>query len=79
MSDEKKFLATLINQQNTNIYLVSGIRLSGKIVSHDDETINFSGSDGNLLIYKNKVASIMGTVEKKKRPKGFLNMIRNRN
>lgn len=58
-----EFLNKLKNKQIT-IYLISGIRLTGELLNHDEESILINGQDSKLeghpqLVFKNAISTIM--------------------
>jgi len=41
------------------IFLISGVRLRGKITSYDKKSVTLADSNGEQLIYKRSISTIM--------------------
>ena len=58
--DEFNFVNNLINNSShVTIFLISGIKLEGKISSIGDKTLTLSGSNNSQLIYKHAISTIL--------------------
>lgn len=75
------FLNNIINsQQEAAVFLVSGVKLNGNILSYDDKcifmirklTLNKDTDNNILMIYKKAICSI--TIEKNTNNEGFINI-----
>ena len=60
IDDEFDFVNDLIaNSSQVTIFLISGIKLEGKISSIGDKTLTLSGSNNSQLIYKHAISTIL--------------------
>jgi len=60
VDDEFDFVNNLINNSsNVTIFLISGIKLEGKISSIGSKTITLCGSNNSQLIYKHAISTIL--------------------
>ncbi|MEC9459462.1 MAG: RNA chaperone Hfq [Pseudomonadota bacterium] len=58
--DEFNFVNNLINNSShVTIFLISGIKLEGKISSIGNKTITLNGSNNSQLIYKHAISTIL--------------------
>jgi len=58
--DEESFINDLINNQRlVTIFLISGIKLEGTIVSFDSDTVTLKGSNNIQLVYKHAISTIL--------------------
>ena len=58
--DEESFINDLINNQRlVTIFLISGIKLEGTIVSLDSDTVTLKGSNNIQLVYKHAISTIL--------------------
>ena len=54
------FLQLAENKPSTSIYLANGIKLQGKIVAQDSQTVALEGTGGNVqLVYKNAISTVV--------------------
>ena len=59
---QEKFLNQAIKDRTTvNVFLMSGVRLNGRIVGSDEHTLTLTTSNDqeNQLVYKHAVATIV--------------------
>lgn len=62
---QDKFLQNLVDNGTTiYVYLTSGIKLIGKLISFDSRTINIINSSSSQLVYKEAIATIVTSKEK---------------
>ena len=60
LGDEFDFVNNLINSSShVTIFLISGIKLEGKISSIGNKTITLCGSNNSQLIYKHAISTIL--------------------
>ena len=60
IDDEFDFVNDLIaNSSQVTIFLISGIKLEGKISSIGDKTLTLSGPNNSQLIYKHAISTIL--------------------
>ena len=60
IDDEFDFVNDLIaNSSQVTIFLISGIKLEGKISSIGNKTITLNGSNNSQLIYKHAISTIL--------------------
>ena len=58
--NESDFIDSLINEARlVTIFLVSGIKLEGKITSFDASTVTLRGSNNTQLVYKHAISTIL--------------------
>ena len=58
--DEENFIKNLIDHcKFVTIFLISGIKLEGTIISSDINTLTLKGSNNIQLIYKHAVSTIL--------------------
>ncbi|MEC9075085.1 MAG: RNA chaperone Hfq, partial [Pseudomonadota bacterium] len=58
--DEESFVIDLINNRKlVTVFLISGIKLEGTIVSFDSDTVTLKGSNNIQLVYKHAISTIL--------------------
>mgnify|MGYP001300269450 FL=1 len=58
--DEESFINELINERRlVTVFLISGIKLEGTIVSFDSDTVTLKGSNNIQLVYKHAISTIL--------------------
>ena len=58
--DEESFINDLINNRRlVTVFLISGIKLEGTIVSLDSDTVTLKGSNNIQLVYKHAISTIL--------------------
>ena len=58
--DEESFINDLIsNRRLVTVFLISGIKLEGTIVSFDSDTVTLKGSNNIQLVYKHAISTIL--------------------
>jgi len=58
--DEESFINDLINNRRlVTVFLISGIKLEGTIVSFDSDTVTLKGSNNIQLVYKHAISTIL--------------------
>lgn len=55
---ENVFLDTCLERESITVYLGSGVKLTGRLIGYDDNSINITGIDGEQMIYKDAIATI---------------------
>ena len=58
--DEESFINDLVNNRKlVTVFLISGIKLEGTIVSSDSNTLTLKGSNNIQLVYKHAISTIL--------------------
>lgn len=66
MYKEVDFLQTIIDEEkSTLVFLTNGVKLQGKIVGNDEETIYVQRDGVTQMVYKTAISTVMPSTEKR--------------